>query len=207
MISVKSNIADVTKRLSKIQRKQIPFATSVALNDTAFGLQKEIKRQMPQKLDRPTPWTISGVQVKKSTKKNLTAVVYMAGADGLPKQNADRNKYIKYQVNGGTRTPKKSKIPVPYTKNMKLNKYGNMPRNKVKSLVARPDVFVGNVKGVEGIWQRNKRNDSIKLLVAFEPVAHYSKRLPFNRIGEGFSMNKFTPNFTRALVRALASAR
>jgi len=206
MISVKSNIDQVVKGLSKVQRKQVPFATSVALNDTAFGLQKEIKRQMPKKLDRPTPWTISGVQVKKSTKKKLVAVVYMAGADGLPKQNADRNKYMKYQVNGGTRTPKKSKIPVPYTKNMRLNKYGNMPRNKIKSLVAKPDVFVGNVKGVEGIWQRT-RNSGIKLMVGFEDTATYRGRFPFNRIGEGFSLNKFTPNFTRALTRALATAR
>ena len=205
-VVIKSNIDQVVKGLSRIQRKQIPFATSVAINDTAFGLQKEIKRQMPQKLDRPTPWTVSGVLVRKSKKTDLEAFVYMAGARGLPKESADRNKYIKYQVNGGTRHPKKSKIPVP-SKNMKLNKYGNMPRNRIKSLIARKDVFVGNVKGIDGIWQRNKDNSGIKLMVGFENTADYRSRLPFNRIGQGYTSSKFTRNFERALARALASAR
>ena len=205
-VVIKSNIDQVVKGLSRIQRKQIPFATSVAINDTAFGLQKEIKRQMPTKLDRPTPWTVSGVLVRKSKKTDLEAFVYMAGARGLPKESVDRNQYMKYQVNGGTRYPKKTKIPVP-SKNLKVNKYGNMPRNKIKSLVKQKDVFVGNVKGIDGIWQRNKKDNGIKLLVGFENNADYRPRLPFNRIGQGYTASKFTPNFQRALARALASAR
>ena len=217
-VVIKSNIDQVVKGLSRIQRKQIPFATSVAINDTAFGLQKQIKRQMPQKLDRPTPWTVSGVLVRKSKKTDLEAFVYMAGARGLPKESADRNQYIKYQVNGGTRHPKKTKIPVP-TKNLKLNKYGNMPKGKVKSLLAKRDVFVGKVKGIDGIWQRGHynqggtfntssgRGSAIRLLVAFENNANYTPRLPYGRISEGYTKHKFEPNFRRALAKALASAR
>ena len=205
-VSIKHNIADVTQSLNRIQRRQIPFATSVAINDTAFGLQKEIKRQMPMKLDRPTPWTVSGVMVLKSKKTDLQAFVYMAGARGLPKESTDRNKYITYQVNGGTRHPKKSKIPIP-SKNLKVNKYGNMPRNKIRSLIKQKDVFVGNVKGIDGIWQRNKNNSGIKLMVLFENTSDYRPRLPFNRIGQGYTASKFTPSFQRALARALARAR
>ena len=206
-LSIKTNIDDVAKSLTKIQRKQIPFAASVALNETAFGLQKEIKRQMPRKLDRPTPWTIAGVRVQKSKKTDLEAIVYMAGAKGLKGESADRNKYMQYQVYGGTRMPKKSKIPVPYQKNLKTNKYGNLPRNKIKGLTARPDVFVGNVKGIDGVWQRNKKNNGVKLLVGFENSAQYSGRFPFGRIGSGYSLSKFDSNFNKALARALASAR
>lgn len=217
-LSIKSNIDDVAKSLTKIQRKQIPFAASVALNETAFGLQKEIKRQMPRKLDRPTPWTISGVRVQKSKKTDLEAVVYMAGAKGLKGESADRNKYMQYQVYGGTRMPKKSKIPVPYQKNLKTNKYGNLPRNKIKALTAKRDIFIGKVKGIDGIWQRGHYNQSgtfnttkgrasaIRLLVAFEPDATYTPKLPYTRISEGFTLSKFEPNFRRALAKALASA-
>jgi hypothetical protein len=217
-VVIKSNIEQVTKNLSRIQRKQIPFATSMAINDTAFGLQKEIKRQMPIKLDRPTPWTISGVLVRKSKKTDLEAYVYMAGARGLPKSSLDRNQYIKYQVSGGTRHPKKRKIPVPY-KNIKANKYGSMPKGKVKSLIAKRDVFVGNVKGIDGIWQRGHydqsgafyttkgRASSVRLLVAFENNADYKPKLPYQRISEGYTAHKFEPNFRRALAKALASAK
>ncbi len=205
-VVIKNNIDQVIKGLNKIQRKQVPFATSVAINDTAFGLQKEIKRQMPIKLDKPTPWTVSGVLVRKSKKTDLEAFVYMAGARGLPKESTDRNKYISYQVNGGTRLPKKRKIPIP-GRNLKVNKYGNMPKNKIRSLVKQKDVFVGNVKGIDGIWQRKKDKSGVKLMVLFENTADYRPRLPFNRIGQGYTTSKFTRNFEKSLARALASAR
>lgn len=41
-------------------------------------------------------------------------------------------------------------------KNIKLNKYGNMPRNKLSQLKAKPNVFVGEVNGVDAVWQRRK---------------------------------------------------
>ena len=34
-VNIKSNIKEVTKGLSSMQKKQIPFATMLALNDTA----------------------------------------------------------------------------------------------------------------------------------------------------------------------------
>lgn len=41
-------------------------------------------------------------------------------------------------------------------KNIKLNKYGNLPRNKLSQLKAKPNTFVGEIKGVNGVWQRKK---------------------------------------------------
>ncbi len=46
-------------------------------------------------------------------------------------------------------------------KNIKLNKYGNLPRNKLSSLKNKDNVFVGELstrygKGVNGVWQRKK---------------------------------------------------
>lgn len=41
-------------------------------------------------------------------------------------------------------------------KNIKLNKYGNLTRNKMTQLKAKSDVFVGDVDGTNGVWQRRK---------------------------------------------------
>lgn len=41
-------------------------------------------------------------------------------------------------------------------KNIKLNKYGNLPRNKLSQLKAKPNTFIGEIKGVNGVWQRKK---------------------------------------------------
>ncbi len=74
-INIKSNIKEVTKGLSSIQKKQIPFATMLALNDTAFALHKTYKKQTTQKFDYPTPFTQKAFRVDKAKKTNLTAVI------------------------------------------------------------------------------------------------------------------------------------
>ena len=40
-INVKSNIKEITKFTTTVQKKQIPFATSRALNDTAFNIARK----------------------------------------------------------------------------------------------------------------------------------------------------------------------
>jgi hypothetical protein len=74
-ISVKADIKAATRWLNDVQRKQIPFAASVALNKTARLAQGGIKGEMQRVLDRPKPYTLNGTFVANSTKHNLTATV------------------------------------------------------------------------------------------------------------------------------------
>ena len=64
-IKIKDNIKQFTKGLSKVQQKQIPFATAQAINGTLFGLKKEMAKQTVKKLDRPTPFTQKGFFIEK----------------------------------------------------------------------------------------------------------------------------------------------
>ena len=41
-------------------------------------------------------------------------------------------------------------------KDIKLNKYGNLSRNKLSQLKAKSNVFIGDVDGINGVWQRVK---------------------------------------------------
>ena len=43
-ISIKTNIAEVTKDLTRVQKKQIPYAASQTLNQLAFDLTKRNKK-------------------------------------------------------------------------------------------------------------------------------------------------------------------
>jgi len=69
-ISVQADTKALTKHLTRIQRTQIPFATSRALNDVAFDCRSFIQKSLPRRLDRPTKGLISSVRVDKSKKKN-----------------------------------------------------------------------------------------------------------------------------------------
>jgi hypothetical protein len=195
-INVKADIKAATAKLNSVQRRQVPFATSKALNDTAWEVVKEEQRQMPAKLDRPTLFSIRAFGVDRSTKSKLFATVFVK-----PIQAA----YLIFQIFGGRQKPKKRALVLPV--NQRRNRYGNLPKGKIKALLADPRNFSGKVRGVGGIWRREK-NGRVRLLVAWRPEANYRPdRFPFHKIGIGKARAVFARNFRRALDIALRSAR
>lgn len=212
-ISVATDLKAFTKGLDKIQRQQLPFATSLALNQTAEFMAVNLNNDTRKYLDRPTPFTQRAFTIKRSSKRNLTALIFAKPAQA---------EYLKWQIKGGTRRPKGRAIPLPTTEpeNIKLNRYGNMPRNVIKRLSARPDTFSGTMFGIAGLWQRGhyskkgrfstsstKRGSNIRLLAAYEPSASYKPRFPYERLTKGYARSGFKPFFDKALARALRTAK
>ena len=214
-ISVVANTKQLTKHLNRIQKKQIPFATSKALNDVAFDARSYVQKSLPRRLDRPTKGIISSVQVQKSKKKNLTAIVGFAGLGfKSTKWSESPAEIMRRHIKGGTRTPQGKAIPVPIARNLKLNKFGNMPRTKIKTLLAKPDkYFSGQPKGRDaGIYERIKRTKrkpgKLKMLVNWESTTQYqSGRFPLQKIVELAVKKKYRMRFDAALNNALRSAR
>jgi hypothetical protein len=195
-ISMKADIKQATAKLRGAQRKQIPFATAKALTNTAWDVAKEEKRQLPMKLDRPTPFTLRAFGVKRATKNRLVATVFIK-----PIQAA----YLGFQIRGGIRKPSGRAIGVPV--NQRLNRYGNMTRGKIKALLAKPDHFSGTINGVGGIYQRQKKG-GVKLIVAWEPRTNYTAgRFPFYKIGVGKARAVMARNMRKAIDYALRSAK
>ena len=57
-LNITTNLAEVRRRLSGLE-KQVNFAASKALNDTAREVRKAIPAGLRRSLDRPTPFTAS----------------------------------------------------------------------------------------------------------------------------------------------------
>ena len=193
-VSVKSNIKEITKWTTNAQKKQIPFATSVAINNTLFDLKKEMAKQMDKKLDRPTPFTKRGFFINKAKKNLLVGVLLMKDIVA---------NYMHYQIEGGTRQTGK-RIPVPYQPNARLNKFGNIIGKKT-GLIKKSTQFMGTVGGTEGVYERTK--DGLKLIIGFERSVNYTPRFPFYIIASKFSNSVFDKNFTKAFNRALKIAK
>ena len=214
-IDIRDNIKEVTKGLSSMQKKQIPFATMLALNDTAFALHKTYKKQTLQKFDSPTTFTQKGFRYDKAKKTNLVAVVYV---------EKTREDYMKLQVDGGIRTPKNSAIVIANSKNsndvgkypsgnIKKGAYNKIKRNKDKYFFGKPK---GN-QGSEGIWERYGRESSgtsagqkIRQVAKLTKMGRYKALYPFEAIGNGVAFsrkNGFDSNFAKRLRRALDTAK
>ena len=208
MLSVHSNTKQLTAHLNRIQRKQIPFATAKALTQTAFDVKRTLQNALPRRLDRPTKGIINSVQVDKATKYNVTARVGFAGLGfGKTAWKESPAKIMRRHIKGGTRYPNKTAIAVPVKQ--RTNKYGNLPRNKISTLLANTTkYFSGTPKGMSnaGIYERQKKK--LKMLIAWEPKATYQGgRFPFKSIVKLGVAKNYRKRFEKALQNALDTAR
>ena len=203
-VNIKSNIKEVTKWTTNVQKKQVPFATAMAINKTLGigknnrmkGLDREMQKQMVKKLDRPMARTTKAFYRIPARKTSLTGVLGFTDW---------ANKFMQYLVFGGVRNPEGSKVGVPYEQNAKLNKFGNIAGRK-SGLIKKKTQFISNIKDIDGVWERQK-DRSAKLLVAFKNSVTYKAMFPFYKIADKYTQSKFSKNFAEAFAKALKSAK
>jgi len=215
-ISVKSDVDKALKSMSRLHNKQVPFAAALGLTMTAKKVAKVEQRMMVRKLDRPTPFTIKGVKCQGASKNDFKTGRLHSSVYLMDKQA----EYLRFQIEGGTRTPKGQAIAVP-TSNVKLNRYGNLAggQGRIKRLLAKKNVFQGTINGVAGVWQRPKRGkrsrggsgtigqSGLKLLVAYESSTQYQPRFDFYGIAERSVRTNVGKEMDKAIARALRSAK
>lgn len=196
-MSLESNIRAVERDLSDAARRQVPFATSLALNEMAEAVRDHETARLEKVLDRPTPFTRKAYAMRRSTKRRLEARVFI---------KAIQARYLEAQEEGGTRTPKRRALVVPAA--IRKNKYGNIARGAVKRNLAKPAVFSGTPRGGgkgPGVYQRKGKR--LVKLVSYAKRARYSPRLGFKRSASRFTSQRFPVIWEKALRCAFASRR
>lgn len=121
---------------------QIQFATSLALNRTAFIAKESLQNEMRSVFDRPTPWTLNSLFVTPSTKTNLQAKIWFQKPERM------YTHYLEPQVYGGGRRFKGTEhllqntlvlpkgwyaLPGP---GARLDSYGNMSRGQIVQILS-----------------------------------------------------------------------
>ena len=213
-IQLKADTKKLTKHLSFIQKQQVPFATTVALNQVAFDARLAVQTALPKKLDRPTKGLIKSVIVEKSKKKHLIARVGFAGKGfGSSAWSETPALIMARLIAGGTRKPRGKAILVPIVKNIKLNAFGNLPRTKIKTLLGKPArYFSGKPKGRDaGVYERIKKKGKpgqLKMLASWEQSTTYQAGgFPLSSIVSKTVAGKYKARFNDALSKALSSAK
>lgn len=192
----------------------MPFATSLALNALAKGVVEQEQAAVEQTFDTPTPFTRNAFRIEVATKSKPVALVAVKDIQA---------QYIAPYINGGDRFLG-SKRGMLAPREIGLNQYGNLPKNKLKTLLAKPGVFVGKVttkagKTISGVWQRGtpaklgrggrilKAAQPLKLLIQFEDTTAAPKHLPFYERARAYLKRNAAREFDTAMRRALTTAR
>lgn len=144
-----AGLKELSAQLQSV-RKQIPFATAQALTSVARKIEAAEKTAFKRHLENPTPFTVNSVKSFGARKSNLKAKVFVMDTAAS---------YLEPFEFGGQHKLNSQALLNP--KNIKLNKYGNLTRNKMTQLKAKDDVFIGELStrygsGVNGVWQRVK---------------------------------------------------
>lgn len=143
-----SNLPEDFDFIGKVQR-QVPYATSVALNKTAQAVKDAIYADMQRRFDRPTPYTLNALRVRRASRDNLTAFVDFKDASG---KGIAADRYLGPQVYGGGRRQKRSERALQRVgmgtgmfaqpaAAAQLDAYGNMSRGQIVRVLSYLQAF------------------------------------------------------------------
>lgn len=198
-IDLTNNISRFAARLARIRRDQVPFATAQALNATAFRVRSQIvDKTYPSAFTvRNAGFPRTAFRVEKARKRRLLAAVF----DRLGR------KFLELQARGGTKRPSRSsRLAIP-SRRIKRSARGRITKGQLPTaLLSRRGVYVGTVaKAAEGIWRQTR--GGLELLYTLLPSARIPKRFRFYEDAERTARRVFPREFSRALIRAIRTAK
>ena len=200
------------ERVLRGMNKQLKFAQAQALTKVVRKVEQEERKHLEQVFDNPTLFTLKSIKSIGARRDNLQAKVFI--------QSIAEN-YLDPYEHGGLRFMSGKVMLNP--KEVRLNKYGNLARNRVKTLMAREDVFSGEVGGVRGIWQRKKRRagaskrrrravaskqkGNLKLLIRFGDPTPVRQKMDFYGVAEETINREMPSAMQEAIQRAFETAK
>ena len=136
-------------RLAAFSDRRFNATMATALSRTAVQVRDQIRRNMPQVLDRPTPWTINSLFAKPATAARLVAEVNFKDDRASTNGGTPATYYLLPQVEGGPRRAKRLEValravgalPPGYfavpAAGAKLDAYGNVTRGQIVQILSQ----------------------------------------------------------------------
>lgn len=196
-VTVHTNI-DELPDLLKGFGDQIPYATSVALNETAFGLMREEKHELVRNLDIKNTWTHRGQRVVKAKKGKLVAHV------------GNVRWYMDTLVRGGRR---RALIGIVY----EGQKYLLVPSSEMKTATGKlrripkknkPFVFESESGDLFLAYRKTKKRLPLQVVGRLVDETMYEESIyPHREISNKFIHQHWLDNWQEAMLKAARTAR
>lgn len=210
-LSIKSNLDGLEHIMDQLARGQVPFAASIAINRVAEFAKSALQVEMNRVFDRPKPFVLNSIFIKRSNKTNLTATIF----------HSDKvAPYLDAEVVGGTRKEKPfeliqgNDVLVP-TSHTPRDAYGGVSRSYIAKVLSQAVVHsTGEYvlvrpgqksKLVPGVYQRV--GGRIVALFLFKTSATYQTRYDMHGVVDRVVKAEFDRQFAAQMDYALSTAR
>lgn len=179
-IQIRTNpeIAAFVASLDDVAKKQVPYATSRAINEVLRFAQAQIRRELPQHFKIRSNWVAKGIQIKPSDKRTLTGLIFskdpfMARQEtGGEKPRGGKEQAVPFQIRGGyggDQKTLKSRWPGQLSAKDKVfevrtdNRVGLLFKRTAKGRVKNQVMYVllGRAVKVKARWNFRKRVEEI----------------------------------------------
>lgn len=171
----------LNRKLTAIERRNLPFATAQALNRTAEQAQKAATDGL-KVFDRPTPFTLKSVFIRRVTKAQYKTGLF---AEVFLRDEAFKGtapvKYLEPEVKGGSRRVKRferalraegimgpNEWAVP-SRALKLNQYGNVSAGMISSILSQLEASPDNLQNVTRRSKQRLRKQGKRLYFTPRP--------------------------------------
>jgi hypothetical protein len=207
MSTITTNIKSLEKDFTDLEKKQIPFASSLALNKTLTKAKKSVINDIESKLTIRNKWLARspiGIKAKFSNKKDLTGAI------------TSKADFLNYHIDGGTRTSNRvgghmaiATTNVRKNFSKKITK-AKRPRNLKNTFVVKED------DGTELLIQRRTRKTKTKrrrksrlpyggnkVMYILKSIVHQKKRISPRTVVEKVFARNFNKEFDKAIDYAM----
>jgi hypothetical protein len=195
MMEVSFDAARFRREANRKIDRQIPFAFSLALNETGDDLHNELRGDLPSEFTIRSDWTKKGIRMKRSTKKRLQVTV------------GSIDDYMAHQA-GGAVVKGSQAVPMgarPKAKSRTMR--GRWPR----ALIQRKGAFIADLGSGPAVYQPSRHKDPkrrrLRLMYRLVDKTQIPKRWRLERTFREVVAREWQGNVTRALRRALRTAR
>ncbi len=216
VVDIDSNIDAALRDFTELERRQLPFALSGAMLDTAFDVRRRIVGSTyPEAFDVKNKRfagvmfkvTKDGAAVRRGAAAGITRELRSAGEVSVSVKDTLGRDYMQRHTRGGTKTPRGGSIAVPVTPGEVRGASGRvLARNKPLALGKKRNHFTLYKGGRKAAVMR-RDGDALTAVYLFLKQAGIEKSFRFYEDAEQTALSVFSGHFDNRLARALRSMR
>ncbi len=222
-INIQTNAPEIGRYMGTVARKQIPFATSKAINETAKSIKATEQGKLGNYFDMRTGWLEkSGALPIKPSRKSQAPFIHATlrvrdevaslAATGGTHEAAGRAMAVPFSnVGDGLSTrdvlnPARQTLPRSKWPSKILNK-GDGKRSKGRRRKVPKPFVMQTSSGQFVVKRKSKTDESIQFLYAFQPRVYIDKRWPLVENARKNVDRNFDRRFRVELRKALMTAK